>query len=106
MGPFTERSLAKQLKVVDWLRAELVGGVAALLRAMVNGGEETMLDALATIVISAYLLGRRLGIPFARLDLRVAGRAQALAADHEIERSYGDLSALSQHLQPGGSHGR
>ena len=94
------RTLARHLKVLDWLKAELVGGVAALFKAMAMGTADAIADALSAIVLSTYVLGRRLGVPYAQLDLRVAARAHELAADgHEVERTYGDLSALYQHFE-------
>lgn len=101
MGLFGDnRTIARHLKVLDWLKAELVGGVAALFKAMALGGVEAIADALSTIVLSTYVLGRRLGVSYAQLDIRVAARSRELAEDgHEVERSYGDLSALHQHFE-------
>ncbi len=94
-----DRTIARHLKVLDWLKAELVGGVAALFKATALGSQDAMADALSTILLTTYVLGRRLGISFAQLELRAALRARELAhGGHEVERSYGDLSALVEHL--------
>lgn len=97
-----DRTLARHLKVLDWLKAELVGGVAALFKGMALGSQDAIADALSSILLTTYVLGRRLGVPFVQLDLRAAMRAHELAkGGHEVERSYGDLSALEKHLDEG-----
>lgn len=94
-----EPDIARSLRTIEFLKAEMVGAVAGLLRAMVRGTEEAMADALASLVISAYVLGRRVGISFGRLDRRIHTRLhQLLDEGHEVERWYGDLSLLVRHL--------
>lgn len=102
--PFGQsQTLARHLKIMDWLKAELVGGVAALFKAVALSSQDAITDALASVVLTTYVLGRRLGVPFAQIETRVAMRARELAlSGHEVERAYGDLSALEQHF---GSHG-
>ncbi len=100
-----DRTLARHLKVIDWLKAELVGGVAALFKATALGSQDAIADALSSILLTTYVLGRRLGVSFAQLELRAALRARELAhGGHEVERTYGDLSALQKHFDEG-AHG-
>ncbi|MEW6662962.1 MAG: MazG-like family protein [Bacillota bacterium] len=95
-----EVDIARNFRLLEWLKAELVGGVAALLRAAVKGSQEAILDALAGIVVTAYLLGKRLGVSFARLDAKMRDKLESsISEDHEIECWYGDLSALLYHLK-------
>ncbi len=103
--PFGQsQTLARHLKIMDWLKAELVGGVAALFKAVALSSQDAMTDALASIVLTTYILGRRLGVPFAQIEARVAMRARELAlSGHEVERAYGDLSALEQHFETHGN---
>ena len=105
VAPFGQsQTLARHLKIMDWLKAELVGGVAALFKAVALGSQDAIADALASIVLTTYVLGRRLGLPFAQIESRVAMRARELAlSGHEVERAYGDLSALEQHFESHGS---
>lgn len=104
MPPFgTNHTLARHLKVMDWLKAELIGGVGALFKAIALGSQDAIADALTSVALTTYVLAQRLGVPFAQLELRVAMRARELAqSGHEVERSYGDLSALERHF--GESH--
>lgn len=94
-----EGGIAKNIKVVEWLKADLITSVSALFKSMLRSSEDLVLDALASLVITCYVLGRRLGVNFNRLDLRVEAKLrQGIDEDHEVERWYGDLSTLLNYL--------
>ncbi len=94
-----EGGIAKNIKVIDWLKADLITSVSALFKSMLKGSEDLLLDALASLMITCYVLGRRLGINFPRLDLKVEAKLrQGIEEDHELERWYGDLSALLNYM--------
>ena len=95
-----ELDIAVAARTIDWLQAELVGSAGAVLRAMAVQSDGAAVEALAALVASAYILGRRLGVPFERLDEEAVRRLKAHATDgHELERRYGDLSALAGYLE-------
>lgn len=97
--PERDFDIARNLRMLEWLRAELVGSVANLLKTMIKGGEEALLDCLAQIIITTYLLGKRIGLSFPRIDQKVESIIKrGIEENHEIESWYGDLSALAQHL--------
>lgn len=92
--------IARNVRIIEWLKAELAGGVASLFRAMLAGGDEAILDALAGVVVGCYLLGGRLGFNYARLDLKVEGKIRAgIQEGHELDKWSGDLTALLKHLE-------
>ncbi|MGI6711336.1 MAG: MazG-like family protein [Bacillota bacterium] len=92
--------ITKNIKIIDWLKAELVSSVGALLKAVVKGSEELILDCLVGIIITAYLLGKRLGITFARIDMNIKSRLRDnTAKEHQVEKWYGDLSSLLKHME-------
>lgn len=94
--------VAKNLRVIEWLKAELVESVAALFKSLLRAGDDAVSDALANIIISTYLLGRRVGISFAHLDMKVKGKLRlSIDETHEVERWYGDLSRLMEYLDKG-----
>lgn len=94
-----ESGIAKNIRVIEWLKADLLASLSALFKGMLRGSEERLLDALSGIIITCYVLGKRLGISFTRIDLQVENKLrQGIAEDHEMERWYGDLSALLAHL--------
>lgn len=92
--------VARNARTVEWLKAELAGGLAGVFRAMWSGRTDAVTESLAVIVMTAYLLARRLGVSFSQLDNKLMGYLRTNIEDeHEIERWYGDLSALSEHWQ-------
>lgn len=94
-----EPGIAKNIKVIEWLKADLMASASSLFKAMLRGSEERLLDALASIVLTCYILGRRLGINYSRLDLRVEAKLrQSIDEDHEVEKWYGDLSHLLRYF--------
>lgn len=95
-----ELDIARRLQTIEWLKAELVGGVSALFKSMLKNSEDSTVDALANIVVACYLLGRRLGVSFSHLDSKVESKVKAnISPPHEIEEWYGDFSALDHYLR-------
>ncbi|MCL6614323.1 MAG: MazG-like family protein [Firmicutes bacterium] len=91
--------IARNARAIEWLQAELVHEAGSLLRALVKDNEEAALDSLAAVVISSYLLAKRLGYGLARLDGVIRSRLQSgLEHEHELEQWYGDISELLRHL--------
>ncbi|MGI5853498.1 MAG: MazG-like family protein [Bacillota bacterium] len=98
--PAGEIDIARNIRTIEWLKTELIGGIANLCKAMLKGGQELIKDALAGIIMTSYLLGRRIGISFSKMDLRLAEKLAAnIAEPHEIEEWYGDFSALKVYLE-------
>lgn len=94
-----EGGIAKNIKVIEWLKADLITSVSALFKSMIRGSEEMLLDALSSLIITCYVLGRRLGLNFSRLDVKVEAKLrQGIEEGHEVERWYGDLSSLLGYL--------
>ncbi|WP_242848920.1 MazG-like family protein [Syntrophomonas palmitatica] len=69
-----ELDIAKNLKMIDWLKAELIDAVAELFKSLLKSGSEAVSDALATIIILAYLLGQRVGLSFSSIDQRIRSK--------------------------------
>jgi hypothetical protein len=99
-GTGLEIDIARNVRAIEWLEAELVYGTGSLLHALIKNNEENALDNMAAIVISTYLLSRRLGHGFARLDAKILARLKSsLEQDHELEQWYGDIAELIQHMR-------
>ncbi|MCF8011448.1 MAG: MazG-like family protein [Clostridiales bacterium] len=94
-----EPGIARNIKVVEWLKADFLASVSSLFKSMLHGSEEKLVDALASMVLTCYVLGRRLGITFSRLDLRVEAKLrQGIEENHEVEEWYNDLSSLLNYM--------
>jgi hypothetical protein len=95
-----EMDIAKNIKLIEWLKTELLDNVSSLFRGFVKGSESLLSECLANIVISAYLLAQRIGISFAQLDRRILEKlAYSKEAGHQLEEWYGELSQLEEHFQ-------
>lgn len=95
--------VTKNIKVIEWLKSELLTAIASLYELMTKGiqnSHDAMLDAVSNIILVAYLLGKRLGVSYDSIDAKVEEKAKlALVEDHKIEKWYGDLSNLLEYLK-------
>jgi hypothetical protein len=92
--------IARNIKAVEWLKTEIVLNAGQVGRALLTAKDDIALQALANMILSSYLLAKRLGVSFSRLEDVLQRRAlEASAEGHELEQWYHDLSALAEHLQ-------
>ena len=95
-----DRSITKNLKIIEWLKTELLSSLSLLFKVMLKNSEEKLLDLLANIVMSAYLLAKRLGYSFKQVDRKLEKKLKKNIVDkHKIELWYNDLSKLLEHLK-------
>ena len=94
--------VTKNVKIIEWLKSELLMTVASLFETLVKGvkgSQETLIDILANIILVTYILGKRLGINFSSIDMRVDEKIKlGILEQHKVEDWYGDLSNLKQYL--------
>jgi len=94
--------IVKNMKTIDWLKSELLTNIAYLHRIFIDSelnSKENIEDTLSNIIIQSYLLGKRLGIGFERIDSAMKDNIRLnLIQEHKIERWYGDLSKLLDHI--------
>ncbi|HHW61778.1 MAG TPA: hypothetical protein GX404_07725 [Syntrophomonadaceae bacterium] len=95
-----EVDMATNLRVIEWLKTELLDAVSTLFRSLLKNSKEMTADALATIIISTYLLGSRVGISFHTIDFIIKHKLNnSINEVHEIEPWYGDLTELKQYME-------
>ncbi|MGX4588477.1 MazG-like family protein [Paenibacillus chitinolyticus] len=95
-----EVDLAKRVKVIEWLKTEVVDQVARLLKGIWEGNQAKIIDGLASLISSVYILGRRLGVSFRSLDEAIMDKMKKHREEgHQLEDWYGDISALEDHLR-------
>ncbi len=96
----TEGSITKNLKIIEWLKTELLSNISLLFKIMVEQSEDKLLDILTNIIMSTYLLAKRLGYSFNRVDRKLEKKIESnINNKHQIEAWYGDLSELLEHLK-------
>lgn len=98
-----EIDITRNIKLIEWLKSELLTDMANLFRTLVNGVREevheSVSDTLSNIILISYLLGKRLGISYSSIELKIRGKIKlGLVENHDVEKYYGDLSELSRHL--------
>lgn len=98
-----EIDITRNIKIIEWLKSELLTDMAALYKTLVNGMRsevyESISDTLSNIILICYLLGKRLGISYNAIEIKVENKVKlGLLENHDVEKYYGDLSELSKHL--------
>ncbi|AUS95072.1 hypothetical protein CDQ84_03810 [Clostridium thermosuccinogenes] len=95
--------ITRNIKIIEWLKSELLTDIANLFKVLANGIKEevheTVTDTLSNIILISYLLGRRLGISYNAIELKIENKVKlGLIENHDVEKYYGDLSELAKHL--------
>ncbi len=92
--------IAKNIKVMEWLKAEIVEQVGRLFKGLFHGKESYIIDSMVSLFIAIYVLARRVGIPFHKIDKAILEKLHNHQQEgHEIEEWYGDLSVLEQYMK-------
>ena len=103
MAKEKEFDIAKNVRLVEWLKSELLTSVAELFKLLssgIKGSHEALTDCIASIIVACYLLGKRLGIQFDSIDRKVEGKIRlGIIEEHDVEKDFGDLSELSRHMK-------
>ena len=98
-----EFDIAKNIRLIEWLKCELLALVAELFKLLTNGirgTQDALADCLAGIIVACYLLGRRLGVQFSAIDRKVEGKVHlGIVEEHDVERNFGDLTELSRYIK-------
>lgn len=94
--------ITKNVKIVEWMKTEILMSVSDLFNLLFKGVkplDETLQDTLANIIMITYLLAKRMGISFKEIDYKVKEKIRiGIDEDHSVERWYGDLSNLKEHM--------
>jgi len=92
--------VATRARTIEWLKTEIVDQVSRLFKAMWDGSAVRITDSLAGLIAGAYVLGRRLGVPYKDLDKAIADKLARMKQEgHQLEEQYRDLSALEEHIR-------
>lgn len=98
-----ESEILRKMRLIECLKAELITHVGLLYQAMAKNSELAIREGLAAIVVSCYILGRRLGIGFDSLDKSILDKVeQDIRKEREVEKWFGDSSEYQRHLRQKG----
>jgi hypothetical protein len=104
MGLFEkEIDITRNIKIIEWLKSELLTDIANLYKILVNGVRQevydTVSETLSNIILISYLLGKRLGVSYNAIEIKMEKKIRlGLIENHDVEKYYGDLSELFRHL--------
>ncbi|SHH30985.1 MazG-like family protein [Tepidibacter thalassicus] len=95
--------VTRNIKIIEWLKTEMLNSIAALYDLMLKGAsytDEVIQDILANIIMVTYLLGRRLGFNFSDIDKKMREKIIiAINEEHKVEKWYNDLTKLKDHIK-------
>lgn len=92
--------LAKRAKIIEWLKTEVIDYTARLFKSLWEGSTTKVVDSLASLIVSSYILGRRVGISYRELDDSILDKLKRSKQEgHQLEDWYQDISALDEHLR-------
>lgn len=92
--------IAKNVKLIEWLKTELLDKVAGLFRGFQRGSETLLQDCLAEMVVLCYLLARRLGMRYSQFDDRILQKIrQDSGSGRDFDLWRADLAILEEHFQ-------
>lgn len=99
-----EIDISRNIKLIEWLKSELLTDIARLFKTMSSGVRTEITDSfaetLANIILISYLLGKRLGVEYGHIERKISNKIRlGLVENHDVEKYYGDLSELSKHLK-------
>ncbi len=94
--------VVKGLKAIELLKVDLLQAQCLFQRGTFSGSESEMLQGLADLVGLSYLLVKRLGFDFSRLDRVLLQRLERWKVEElvDFESQWGDLSLLLSYLAP------
>lgn len=97
---YKDGDILKKVRIIEWLKAELLSNTAGLFKAIIKTAETEIIDFAVNIIIITHVLVRRMGIEFERIDIEVEKRLhQNIQQDHEVEKWFGDLSAFLTYIK-------
>ncbi|MFZ3103017.1 MAG: MazG-like family protein [Desulfitobacteriaceae bacterium] len=97
-----EVDVVKGLKAIEQLKVDLLQAQCLFQHGTFSGSESEMLQGLADLVGLSYLLVKRLGFDFSRLDRVLLQRLESWKVNDmvDFESQWGDLSLLLSYLAP------
>ena len=94
--------IMKNMRMIEWLKAQLLDSIANLYINLANGEENTkedLEDHIANIILESLLLGKRLGLSYDGIESALVENIKLnLIKGHKIEKWYGDLKGLLEYI--------
>ncbi|MDD2211745.1 MAG: MazG-like family protein [Clostridia bacterium] len=90
--------IVRNIEALDCLKADLASFQADLYQALLKGDADDFLQASSKLIITCFLLTKRIGLNFGHLEKQVYHNTQLLLEEgNRMEEWYGDISALKDY---------
>lgn len=90
---------AKSIKVIDWLKTEILDQTTSLFKGIHHANQHVVIDSLSSLITSVYVLARRMGFSCHEVDQAVVHKLKEHIRDgHQLEEWYGDLTKVEEYL--------
>ena len=103
MKDIKDMDIIKNLRTIEWLKAEMLTSIAGLYELLAKGEEDIkdeIEDLSSNIILLSYLLGKRLGLNYEEINSNLEDKIKLnLIENHKIEKWYGDLSELLEFIR-------
>jgi len=89
-----EIDITRNIKIIEWLKSELLTDIANLFKVLVNGVREevheSVAETLSNIILICYMLGRRLGVSYNSIEIKINNKIKlGIIENHDVEKYYG-----------------
>ncbi|MDR3270922.1 MAG: MazG-like family protein [Peptococcaceae bacterium] len=97
-----EEGVFRNINVLEALKVELLQAQCCFQQGMIQHSDEDILKGLADMIGLCYLLARRMGLDFAKVDRVLMQRLEEWRTTEktDLETWWGDLSMLQNYLAP------
>lgn len=97
--PEHKLQFAKNVKIIDWLKTEVIGQVSNLCKGLYHANQLMIIESLSGLIVTTYVLARRVGFSYRELDQAVIEKLREHTREgHQLEQWYGDLSTLEEYI--------
>lgn len=95
--------IAKNIKIIEGLKSQILSDVSQMFSIMLEHTKDMpakMIDILANMILLSYLLGKRLGISYQAMDMKIQSKLKLGIVENNDTSSewYAELAELSKHL--------
>lgn len=95
-------NIGKNIHIIESLKSEILSEVSSVFSITLQHTKEIpkrLADILPNIILLTYLLGKRLGISYQAMDLKIQSKLKiGILENHESIEWHSDLTELSRHL--------
>jgi len=95
-----EINIAKNIRALERLKAEMLESLAALFKSLIKNGTEGIVDNIARLIVCCFLLAKRLGFSFGQIEQQVYYKVKVMVNEGSpLEDWHSDITLLKEYLE-------